>query len=177
VIIRAAREEDTRGFAELAGQVEHWFGSMAAEPGFHAAVARHIDRRTALVATRDTGADLLGGLLFTARPATYHVRWLVVAENARGTGVGRALLDEALRRFVTSPGTVEVVTFGADHPGAAASGARIFYERLGFAPAEAAAPGPEGGSRQVYRKLVNGPAQSWAPVHDEEPLRYKAGPR
>jgi hypothetical protein len=36
----------------------------------------------------------------------------------------------------------------------AASGARVFYERLGFTPAEAAAPGPEGGSRQVYRKTV-----------------------
>ena len=31
------------------------------------------------------------------------------------------------------------------------SGARVFYERLGFTPAEAAEPGPEGGSRQVYR--------------------------
>lgn len=44
-----------------------------------------------------------------------------------------------------------MVTFGPDHPGAVASGARAFCERLGFAPAEAAAPGPEGGSRQVYR--------------------------
>ena len=65
-----------------------------------------------------------------------------------------ALMTEAMRRFMPGPGIVEVVTFGADHPGAAASGARIFYERLGFSPAEAAAPGPEGGSRQVYRKTV-----------------------
>ena len=59
-----------------------------------------------------------------------------------------------MRRFVSGPGTVEVVTFGGGHPGAAASGARVFYERLGFTPAEAVAPGPEGGSRQVYRKIV-----------------------
>jgi hypothetical protein len=63
-------------------------------------------------------------------------------------------MADAMRRFVTDPGTVEVVTFGADHPGAAASGARAFYERLGFIPAESAAPGPDGGSRQVYRKIV-----------------------
>jgi hypothetical protein len=63
-------------------------------------------------------------------------------------------MAEAMRRFVSGPGTVEVVTFGAGHPDAAASGARVFYERLGFTPAEAAAPGPEGGSRQVYRKTV-----------------------
>lgn len=31
-----------------------------------------------------------------------------------------------------------VVTFGADHPGAVSSGARVFHERLGFSPAEAA---------------------------------------
>ena len=154
VIIRVAREADTGGFVELAGPVERWFGPMTAEPGFHAALTRHIGRGTALVATTDTSAELLGGLLFTARPPAYHVRWLVVAEHARGTGVGRALLDEAMRRFVTTPGTLEVVTFGADHPGAAASGARIFYERLGFAPAEPAARGPEGGSRQTYRKPV-----------------------
>ena len=55
---------------------------------------------------------------------------------------------------MTGPGAVAVVTFGADHPGAAASGARVLYEQLGFAPAEAAEPGPEGGSRQVFRKII-----------------------
>lgn len=101
-------------------------------------------------------AGLLGGLLFSAKPPAYHVRWLVVAERARRQGAGRALMAEAMRRFVSGPGVVEVVTFGAGHPGAAASGARVFYERLGFFPAEAAAPGPEGGSRQVYRKAIAG---------------------
>lgn len=89
-----------------------------------------------------------------AKPDAYHVRWLVVAEHGRGKGVGRALMADAVRRFVTDRGVVEVVTFGADHPGASASGARAFYERLGFTPAEPAAPGPDGGSRQVYRKIV-----------------------
>lgn len=69
-------------------------------------------------------------------------------------GAGRALMAEATRRFVQGPGGIEVVTFGADHPGAVASGARVFYECLGFAPAEAAGPGPEGGSRQIYRRAV-----------------------
>ena len=155
-MIRAGREEDSPGLIALAAQVEHWFGPMASEPGFRAALTRHIGRGTALVATTDADADggLLGGLLFTPKPPAYHVRWLVVAEHARGIGIGRALMADAMRRFVTGPGTLEVVTFGADHPGASASGARVFYERLGFIPAEAAAPGPEGGSRQAYRKPV-----------------------
>ncbi len=78
----------------------------------------------------------------------------MVSGHARGQGIGRALVAEAMRRFVTGPGIVDVVTFGADHPGTDASGARVFYERLGFTPGELAPPGPEGGSRQVYRKIV-----------------------
>ncbi|WP_425862966.1 GNAT family N-acetyltransferase [Micromonospora vinacea] len=85
---------------------------------------------------------------------THHVHWLVVAEQSRGKGVGRALMTAAMRRFVPGSGSVEVVTFGADHPGACVSGARAFYERLGFTPAEAVDPGPEGGSRQVFRLAV-----------------------
>lgn len=43
------------------------------------------------------------------------------------------------------------------HDGAALSGARVFYERLGFRPGEPTAPGPEGGSRRLYRLDVPGP--------------------
>ena len=153
MIVRPAAEQDVPGFIALAGQVEHWFGPMVGEPGFHAVLEEHIRRATALVAPAD-GAGLLGGLLFSASPPAYHVRWLVVSEHARGQGIGRALVTEAMRRFVTGPGIMDVVTFGADHPGASASGARVFYERLGFTPGEPAPPGPEGGSRQVYRKTV-----------------------
>ncbi|MGV9316921.1 GNAT family N-acetyltransferase [Streptomyces sp. NPDC003691] len=153
MIIRLAQDHDLPGFLALAAQVEHWFGAMVEEPGFHRAVNEHIRRSTALVAV-STGPGLLGGLLFDAKPPVFHVDWLVVSEEGRGQGVGRALMDEASRRFVRGPGTIEVVTFGADHPGAVASGARVFYESLGFTPAEAVEPGPEGGSRQMYRRPV-----------------------
>ena len=46
----------------------------------------------------------------------YHVRWLVVSGPARRQGVGRALMVEAMRRFVSDPGVVEVVTFGPATP-------------------------------------------------------------
>ncbi|MEU8217947.1 GNAT family N-acetyltransferase [Micromonospora taraxaci] len=153
MIVRLAEEQDFNGFLGLAAQVECWFGPMVEDVGFHEAVRKHIRRCTAIVAASE-GPDLLGGLLFAAKAPTHHVHWLVVSERSRGKGVGRALMAEALRRFVRGPGFVEVVSFGADHLGAHASGARVFYERLGFAPAEAVEPGPEGGSRQVFRLAV-----------------------
>lgn len=151
--VRLAEDDDFPGFLALASQVEHWFGPMVEEPGFHAAVRKHIRTSTALVAV-SAGSDLLGGLLFGTQAPIYSVDWLVVSQQERVQGVGRALVEDALRRWVRAPGSVEVVTFGADHPGASASGARVFYERLGFTPAEAVGPGPEGGSRQLFRRVV-----------------------
>nr|WP_240979873.1 GNAT family N-acetyltransferase [Streptomyces sp. HNM0574] len=139
----------------MAAEVEEWFGPMVENPGFREAVARHVRRSTALVAV--SGPHVLGGLLSGGRAPVHRVHWLVVAERERGKGVGRALMAEADRRFARGADaveTVEVVTFGADHPGAVTSGARVFYERLGFLPGEAAEPGPEGGSRQVYRRSL-----------------------
>ncbi|MFJ9691811.1 GNAT family N-acetyltransferase [Kitasatospora sp. NPDC101183] len=152
VTVRPARPADLPGFLALAAEVEHWFGPMVDDPGFHRAVGRSIERGRASVAVGEGGA-LLGGLLYGSEgaPPVHHLHWLVVAEPARGTGAGRALVEDALRRLGDGPATVEVVTFGPDHPGATAGGARVFYERLGFTPAEPAPPGPEGGSRQVYR--------------------------
>ncbi|MEU0522200.1 GNAT family N-acetyltransferase [Streptomyces niveus] len=162
MIVRLARERDLPGFLGLAAQVEHWFGPMVDDPGFSDAVAEHIRDSKALVAVGtdttpepDPGPPLLGGLLFGSDAPTFHVHWLVVSRQARGRGVGAALMADAMKRYVTGPGTVEVITFGADHPGAVESGARVFYERLGFTPAEATDPGPEGGSRQFYRLTVS----------------------
>ncbi|MGW3485736.1 GNAT family N-acetyltransferase [Streptomyces sp. NPDC001054] len=147
---RPATSSDITAFLALAAEVEHWFGPMVAEPGFHAALRSHIAEGAALL-VEDADGPLGGILLGPGGEGTpHHLHWLVVAARARGTGVGRELMAEALRRF--GPGSVEVVTFGADHPGAGESGARAFYRRLGFVPAEAAEPGPEGGSRQVFRR-------------------------
>jgi hypothetical protein len=55
-------------------------------PGFRAVPDRHIGWGTALVAVNAGQAGLLGGLLFSAKPPAYHVRWLVVSELARRQG-------------------------------------------------------------------------------------------
>lgn len=151
--VRLAQAQDVSGFLDLAAQVEDWFGPMVGDPGFRNAVVESIRSSTALVAVSPQ-SETVGALLFGIGAPTYHVHWLVVSESVRGRGVGRALMADAIGRFVRGPGTIEVVTFGADHPGASAGGARVFYESLGFVPAEVTDPGPEGGSRQVYRLAV-----------------------
>lgn len=67
-----------------------------------------------------------------------------------------------LVRHVCYPWTLEVDTFGEDHPGARA---RRFYERFGFAAAEMLEDGPEGGSRQMFRmSLAKPPAWADQPI-------------
>ncbi|WP_405164771.1 GNAT family N-acetyltransferase [Nocardia sp. NBC_01499] len=153
MIVRLAREQDFPSFLSLAAQVEHWFGPMVNDPGFHRTVEKHILQSAALVAV-SSGLEVLGGLMFGTKAPSYHIHWLVVSEQQRGNRVGTALLTDMTRRFTQVPGNIEVVTFGIDHPGAITSGARAFYQSLGFTPAEAATPGPEGGSRQVYRRAI-----------------------
>lgn len=155
--VRLATPEDLPGFLHLAAEVEHWFGPMVDQPGFHTAVRACVDRSQALVAA--DGDGVRGGLLFGGRFPDFHIGWLVVSETTRGSGVGRELVAEALRRFTAVPDsvdpgttiTVDVVTFGADHPAARDGGARVFYERLGFEPDRMEPTGPDGGSRQRYR--------------------------
>ncbi|MFB7110009.1 GNAT family N-acetyltransferase [Streptomyces sp. NPDC056190] len=70
---------------------------------FHGMVHAHIRRSTALAAASEgsSGPDLLGGLLFGVKEPTHHVDWLVISEQARGKGVGRALMAGAMRRAVS----------------------------------------------------------------------------
>ena len=152
VITRLAHPEDLPGLLQLAGEVEQWFGPMVDDDGFQTAVMRIIGRGIALVVDAHQGSGLLGGLLFGGTSPIYHIRWLVVAEQARRQDVGRALVADATARFVREQqAVVEVVTFAQAHSAASISGARSFYERLGFIAAEPADVGPEVAPRQVYR--------------------------
>jgi GNAT superfamily N-acetyltransferase len=167
VNIGLATEGDFGAFVGLAAEVEDLFGPMVGEPGFHDAVRRNISRRSAFLA-RGPRSTPAGGLLFSPHHhPIYVVGWFVVAERYRSKGLGKALLAEAFCKWVTPPCTVEAVTFGPDHPGARA---RRFYERLGFHGDELAEPGPEGGSRQVFRMSLDR-LPGWAQGHGS------AGPR
>jgi GNAT superfamily N-acetyltransferase len=164
--VTRASTDDVDGFLALAAEVERWFGPMVDDTGFHSALDKNIRRGTALVLRAANGTGLLGGLLTGGRTPTYLINWLVVAGAVRGRGVGHTLVKHAVRGF-SRPCRVDVITFGADHPGAVESGARAFYERLGFHPGEKAPDGPEGGSRLWYHLTLTGPR--YAPLPQRTP--------
>jgi GNAT superfamily N-acetyltransferase len=155
--IQVAQYRDVRSWLDLAAGVEWLFGAMLDSTGFYEALLRNVARGTAFCVRKDDGppgAPLLGGLLFSpARPdrPECHIRWLAVDERNRRSGAGTALVRHTFT-LVPPEATLSVITFGEDVPGGRP--ARRFYERLGFAPAEPAPNGPEGGSRQVYRRTM-----------------------
>lgn len=148
VVVVEASTQHFDAFIQLAAEVEDWFGPMVNEDGFHAAVRKNTERRSALVAL-DAGTEVVGGILFSRhRAPEYEIGWLVVTAARRSEGIGTALVAESLRRWVQLPAVVSVVTFGVDHPGARS---RRFYERLGFEPSDVIENGPDGRSRQRFR--------------------------
>jgi ribosomal protein S18 acetylase RimI-like enzyme len=151
--IALAQPADIPAWLDLAAEVEPLFGPMVADPGFHAALERNIARQTAFCIREQDGAPsrpLMGALLFSATHAPhYTIGWLAVAQRWQRQGVAQMLVEHCFR-LVQSPAELSVVTFGADN--LAGRPARHFYERMGFQAAEVAPNGPEGGTRQVYRR-------------------------
>ena len=150
--VECATIDDIPGWLTLAAEVEFLFGPMIGEPGFHDFLVRNISRGTALCIREHNrpGSALIGGLAFSAKPPLYRIGWLSVAARWRRAGVGRALVTHVLEQ-VQPPAEVVVTTFGDDVE--AGRPARSLYASLGFHAAESAPIGPEGGSRQIFRRI------------------------
>lgn len=130
--IQLARHADIPSWLALAVEVEHLFGPMAIESGFHEALKRNIERGSAFC-IRDNdggpGTPLLAGLLFSSRPPIYQIGWLCVASRCRRRGLGRALVLHVMD-LVRPPAELTVKTFGPDVP--EGEPARRFYQSIGF---------------------------------------------
>lgn len=74
VFVTVAQPTDVTGYLALAPQVEHWFGPMVNDPGFHRALDRNIRRGTAMCVHRPDATGLRGGILF-ARPYAESTGW------------------------------------------------------------------------------------------------------
>jgi GNAT superfamily N-acetyltransferase len=159
-----ARPEDIPAWLALAEEVEPLFGPMVDDPAFHRALWRNVDRGTAFCVREGDGppgAPLLGGLLFSPKPPVYTIGWLAVTERCRRRGIGHRLVEHVLG-LAEPPAEFVVTTFGADHP--EGEPARRFYARMGFRPAEAAPDGPNGGSRQIFRRTIRDSVQPASPT-------------
>ncbi len=153
--VQVAQKEDLESWLGLAAEVEHLFGPMVEESKFQRALARNIERGSAYCireADGGPGSPLLAGLLLSAKPPVYKIAWMAVAERSRRRGLGTALVNHIIS-LIEPPAEVMVVTFGGDVKGG--ESARKFYASAGFIPAEMTEPGPEGGSRQVFRKTLS----------------------
>jgi GNAT superfamily N-acetyltransferase len=150
---RAAERADVGPWLELAREFEPLFGApMAKDPVFERVLLRNIARGTAFCIREHDGppgSRLLGGLLLSPRPPVYRIGWLAVTESERRFGLGRRLLERA-QASIPAGAELVVVTFGPDADGGGS--ARAFYQKMGFTPAEAADPAPNGASRQVFRR-------------------------
>ena len=155
--VEIAHDRDYDRWIALAADVEPLFGPLRDDPAFHRALLANIARGTAFCVREDDGppgTPLVGGLLFSpARPdrPEHRIGWLAVDRAWRRRGVGRRLVEHVLG-LVESRSPVSVVTFADE--GEVGQIAASFYERLGFRPAEEAAPGPEGGARRVFRRKL-----------------------
>jgi GNAT superfamily N-acetyltransferase len=146
--------EDVPAWINLAREVEFLFGPMCDDPGFHNALKKNIARRSAFCirATGGTaGVPLLAGMLFSPRPPVYTIGWLAVTQSCRRQGLGRRLMEYAIN-LVEPPAEMVVTTFGEDCT--EGRPARRFYEHFSFRAAEFAPNGLDGGSRQVFRRII-----------------------
>jgi len=149
-----AQPEDIPAWLILAIEVEPLFGPMGNDPSFHRALHKNIGRGTAFCVREvdgPPGVPLLGGLLLSPKPPIYTIGWLAVAQQHRRHGIGQRLIEHVVG-LVEIPAEFVVTTFGGDNP--AGEPACRFYERMGFHAAEPAPNGPEGGSRQIFRRTI-----------------------
>ncbi len=135
LILRHAEERDLPALKsltlELRGLAE--IETPSFEPDFHKIFSLCIDDPQCHIIVAERGSEVLGYLTLWLRPCLSHtglcalIDDLVVAETARGQGMGRALLGEALKR-ARRAGCVEIeVSTGFDN-----EPARSLYRSQGF---------------------------------------------
>jgi ribosomal protein S18 acetylase RimI-like enzyme len=144
-VVRRAEVQDLRSWLELVREVEPLFGPM---PDFADHALRGTERGTAWVASAPSG-KVLGAVLTSREDQPHKITWLAVRAEARGQGIGRALLSHTVAHWADSADVV-VETFAADVLGGVA--ARRLYASFGFGLAEVLPPGPEGGGRELWSR-------------------------
>jgi ribosomal protein S18 acetylase RimI-like enzyme len=122
---------DVASWLEIVREVEPLFGPM---PDFETTLFRKIDQQAALCVRSDNqhgSVFVLGGILLGGAPPRGQIRWLAVRSSARGIGIGRCLVEEAIKRLAAS-NSISLEAFREEN--IEGRPARRLYERLGFLP-------------------------------------------
>ncbi|MCC0037511.1 MAG: GNAT family N-acetyltransferase [Brucellaceae bacterium] len=123
-----------------------------------AAFLDRLDPRRDLFLTAYRGAELVGSVTLDSSDGGdrgAHLRWFIVSDAARGTGLGAQLMDRAMAFLdARSPGPAWLTTF------AGLDAARRLYERHGFRlDSEAEVDQWDGGVReQLFVRPMHGNA-------------------
>lgn len=133
MLIRWAKTEDIDQWRRLADTVANLFDSpdMANDPQFLAYIDAKIAKHEALVAVERTSGELLGAIGFSR--TNNRISWFAVFERHRRRGIGKRLLQTALRQLDRTK-EITVETFHSEClPGLPA---RALYQSAGFAEKE-----------------------------------------
>ena len=118
-------ERILRGLPDWFGIEESIAGYIDALPTARVLVARQNGRVTGFLALRDHN------------PSTSEILVMAVERHAHRTGIGRALMAEAVQHaFDRGKTLLEVKTLGPSHPDPFYARTRQFYEAMGFLPLE-----------------------------------------
>ena len=131
VSIRNANNSDAAAIVEL---VKELAGSMGEEsPLIEAYVATYLGSTSNTILLAEVQEGILGLLSYSLRPNLYHsgdiclIEELIVAEKARGRGIGTSLLGELLSRMVLKDiKEISISTLPDNHK------AIEFYRKHGF---------------------------------------------
>lgn len=134
--------EDFDRWIRLAKEVEPLFGPMVEDPSFHEGLRQAILDGDAFCMRGPGGGDgqILHGGIIISREAN-EILWFAVAEQCRRQGIGKALLEEAIRHLDPAR-PITVMTFhGSVQAGLPA---RRLYRACGFKDSHPAGLNPAG---------------------------------
>lgn len=131
------KPQDIDGWLRLAAEVEPLFGPMVDVPEFRDGLIQAMQENRALGVNAD--GRLAGGAIIDI--AANEILWLVVSAAARGQGIGRFLIGEAIR-LLDADRPMLVQTYDSSVEAGAA--ARILYLEFGFRDIKNAGLNPAG---------------------------------
>lgn len=136
--IRLLTRDDLDSFLSLAAQVEPLFGPMVAEDAFLDGLQNAIASESCFCGV-DAHGEITGAVIIDRQQN--EICWLAVAGDRRGTGLGRALLDEAVEKL-DSHRPIRVQTFAENIVEGLA--ARKLYLTYGFIDKDPGEKNPAG---------------------------------